>query len=67
MDRSDILASAASGITGMLDALRNAKVLTEDEHRQIWNVVWGVVVDAKAEQKAEQAAQELAKETAECL
>ena len=67
MDRSDILASAASGITGMIDALRESKVMTAQEHNQIWNVVWGVVVDAKAEQKAEQAAQQLAKETAECL
>jgi hypothetical protein len=47
MDRSEILSTAASGISAMIDALRSAKVLTEDEHRQIWSVVWGVVVDAK--------------------
>ena len=47
MDRSEILATAVSGITGMITALREAKVLTDAEHNLIWSVVWGVVVDAK--------------------
>lgn len=63
MNRSDILAEFAFGLTHTAEAFKKTGTLTLDEFNQIHSLLWGFVVDAKAAEASEQ----LAEETASCL